>query len=126
MTHFKAEDIDQKAAGKWGMPPFVERLRVRLGASQRQFMVFGLLRAHRWCDDGQTRWHASHGIVFASSVVCREPRLADQDPKIIAAQTGPRFRAGLRGSSDPVGCLPAPRSLRHALASVRPGGDDPR
>ena len=90
MSHFKAEDIDQKDACKWGMPPFAERLRVRLGASQRQFMVFGLLVLTGGVmmarPAGMLLWHRLR-------IISGMPRtaIADQDPKIIAAQTGPDF-----------------------------------
>ena len=47
-------------------------------------------RAYGWCDDGQARRHALwHRLRIISGL----PRtaIADQDPKIIAAQTGPAF-----------------------------------
>ncbi|MAB27968.1 MAG: hypothetical protein CMJ53_01580 [Planctomycetaceae bacterium] len=90
MTQFKAEDIDQDDAGKWGMPACAERLRVRLGASQRQFMVFGLLLLTGGVmmarPAGMLLWHRLR-------IISGMPRtaIADQDPKIIAAQTGPAF-----------------------------------
>ena len=90
MIQFKDDDIDQKNSGKWGMPPFVERLRVRLGASQRQFMVFGLLVLTGGVmmarPAGMLLWHRLR-------IISGMPRtaIADQDPKIIAARTGPAF-----------------------------------
>lgn len=90
MTQFNAEDIDQKDSGKWGMPPFVERLRVRLGASHRQFMVFGLLVLTGGVmmarPAGMLLWHRLR-------IISGMPRtaIADQDPKIIAARSAPDF-----------------------------------
>ena len=90
MNHFKSKDSDQKDAGKWGMPPFAERLRLRLGASHRQFMVFGLLVLTGGVmmarPAGMLLWHRLR-------IISGMPRtaIADQDPKIIAAQTGPVF-----------------------------------
>ncbi|HAW95588.1 MAG TPA: hypothetical protein DCX60_04860 [Phycisphaerales bacterium] len=90
MNHFQTENSDRNASAGWGMPPFLERLRVRLGASNRQFMVFGLLLLTGGVmmarPAGMLLWHRLR-------IISGMPRtaIADQDPKIVSAHTAPTF-----------------------------------
>ena len=90
MNHFQTQNSDRNTSAGWGMPLFLERLRVRLGASNRQFMVFGLLLLTGGVmmarPAGMLLWHRLR-------IISGMPRtaIADQDPKIVSAHMAPTF-----------------------------------
>ena len=90
MNHFQTDNPDRGSSDGWGMPLCLERLRDRLGASNRQFMVFGLLLLTGGVmmarPAGMLLWHRLR-------IISGMPRtaIADQDPKIVSAHTAPTF-----------------------------------
>jgi hypothetical protein len=87
MNTFQHDKTHHDSPGKRGIPLRLDRLRVRLGASHRQFMVLGLLVLTGGVmmarPAGMLLWHRLR-------IISGMPRtaIADQDPQIIAASTG--------------------------------------
>ncbi len=98
MSHFHSEKDSYEADARWGIPAFLERIRLRLGASHRQFMVFGLLVLTGGVmmarPAGMLLWHRLR-------IISGMPRtaIADQDPEIVAARTSPMFETVSEGRS---------------------------
>ena len=96
MNHQQIDNQDHNTRAGWAMPAWMERLRVRLGASNRQFMVFGLLLLTAGVmmarPAGMLLWHRLR-------IISGMPRtaIADQDPKIVAARTAPTFEPVYEG-----------------------------
>lgn len=88
MNHFNTDNVDQDNESGWSLPSCLERIRVRLGASHRQFMIFGLLLLTGGFmmarPAGMLLWHRLR-------IISGMPRtaIADQDPEIVAARSGP-------------------------------------
>ena len=88
MNHFNADNVDHDNQSGWSLPSCLERIRVGLGASHRQFMIFGLLLLTGGFmmarPAGMLLWHRLR-------IISGMPRtaIADQDPEIVAARSGP-------------------------------------